>query len=67
MRLLHIEQQLLRIGMAARGGDSEEAHRLEDRLYVDVLSEIAKAQNDQGELARAALRSRELQFGRWCA
>jgi hypothetical protein len=67
MRLLHVEQALLRIGMAARSGDSEEAHALEDKLYVAVLTEVAKGDCYHSELARAALRSKELQFGRWCA
>lgn len=65
MRLLHVEQALLRIGMAARGGDSEHAHMLEDELFVDVLTEIAKGETYHSELARAALKSRELQFARW--
>ncbi len=67
MRLLHVEQALLRIGMAARGGDSEKAHALEDKLYRDVLAEVAKTETYCGELARAALKSKELEFGRWCA
>lgn len=67
MRLLHVEQALLRIGKAALAGDSELAHRLEDKLYEDVLREVGKSADYNGELARAALKSRELKFGRWCA
>jgi hypothetical protein len=66
VRLLHVYQALVRIGNAARD-DAEKAHALEDELYRDVLTEIAKHENDAGELARAALRSRELNFSRWTA
>jgi hypothetical protein len=67
MRLLHVEQYLLRIGMAARNGDAEAAHKLEDELYHAVLIEVGKTETYVGELARAALKSRDLKFGRWCA
>jgi hypothetical protein len=66
MRLLHVEQALLRIGMAAKT-DPEAAHGLEDKLYRDVLEEVAKGESYGAELARAALRSRELMFPRRCA
>jgi hypothetical protein len=67
VRLLAIEQFLIRIGLAAKSGDSEAAHKLEDELYHGVLVEIAKGESHAAELARAALRSRELTFKRYCA
>lgn len=67
MRVLHIHQRLIGIAKAAREGDAEMAHSLENRLFVDVLTEIARAENDQGQLAREALRSRELKFQRYTA
>lgn len=67
MRLLHVEQMLLRVGIAAKSGDTERAHALEDELYHAVLVEIAKGETYAAELARAALRSRQLTFKRHCA
>lgn len=67
MRLLHVHQRLIGVAKAAAAGDAESAHDLEDKLFVDVLTEIAKGEGDAAELAKAALRSRELEFPRWCA
>jgi Ser/Thr protein kinase RdoA (MazF antagonist) len=67
MRLIHAEQYLLKIAIAAHSGDTERAHALEDELYHAVLVEIAKGESYAAELARAALRSRQLTFKRYCA
>lgn len=45
--------------------DDEKAHGLEDSLWESVLVSIAHgAKNAQG-LARAALKTRLIKFGRW--
>jgi hypothetical protein len=51
-------------------GDHEQAHRLEDRLYKDVLAAIAadpKAPGTTARLAKAALETQHLNFKRWYA
>lgn len=67
MRVLHVHQRLISIANAAKRHDPEHAHSLEDKLFIDVLTEIAKGEGDAAELAKAALRSRELEFPRWTA
>lgn len=54
--------------------DPEAAHSLEDALFVDILEAICASWPLSGmtpELAKglalAALRSREIDFPRWCA
>ena len=43
-------------------GDDEVQHSLEDDLYFDLLKYFA----DQGnELAKEAIKSRDISFGRW--
>lgn len=59
--------------IAAKAGDDESAHSLEDDLYTAVLEHIAEniRRRDGGPapwvLARAALKARQIQFHRWCA
>lgn len=65
MTLRDIDKTLIAIGAAALRRDFESAHSLEDKLFRDVLAEIAKGKGPQGELAGAALKSRELAFARW--
>lgn len=48
-------------------GDSEEAHSLEDELHWDVLGVIALGAENARELANAAMKTREIEFERWCA
>jgi hypothetical protein len=53
---------------AAAREDAEELHATEDALYADVLSAIAKGKcEDPGACARAALKTRDIQFERYCA
>ncbi len=47
--------------------DDEAAHSREDRLWEDVLTAIAKADCPEAKLALAALETRHIEFGRWCA
>lgn len=49
--------------------DAEQAHTLEDRMYVKTLQFIAAnpSHPDIGEMAREALKAHDLPFPRWCA
>jgi len=52
----------------AAATDAEHAHGLEDDLWMDVLRAIAAGRCDEPRVcAKAALRSRDIEFGRWCA
>lgn len=58
----------------AESGDPEMAHGLEDDLYVDVLRDIAEAEQWDAEdvvrwkaMARLALTVKEMDFSRWYA
>lgn len=49
-------------------GDDEGAHAAEDELYADVLTAIATdVALDPKEMARAALKTSGIHFGRWYA
>ena len=65
MTLRDIDKTLIAIGAAALRRDFESAHALEDKLFRDVLAEIAKGKNLHSLLAKNALKSRELAFARW--
>jgi hypothetical protein len=43
------------------------AHADEDALYLDVLTAIANGAENPAELALAALKTRDIDFARWCA
>ncbi len=47
--------------------DYEKAHSLEDQLYLEVLQEAAKGNPEAYALARAALKSKKLDFERYSA
>lgn len=49
----------------AQADDPEVAHVMEDRLWFEVLSVMA--QWDGCEIAAEALKTREIEFPRWCA
>lgn len=51
----------------AKEGDDEWQHVLEGKLYIDVLEAIAEGDLYAKELAREALKARELDFSRWYA
>lgn len=65
LTLAEIEQKAAEIEAAAH--DPESAHSLEDELREQVLQTIADGCADPQALARAALKTRELDFERWCA
>ncbi len=48
-------------------GDDEAAHSEEDALHRKVLGEIASDEGRAAELAAAALKTRGIDFQRWCA
>lgn len=51
----------------AETGDDEAAHAREDALHVDVLAWIALNGDEASrELAKVALRTHDIVFGRWC-
>lgn len=51
----------------AMAGDEEVAHSMEDQLAADVLRSIADGDGDPVSLAAECLRTREIEFPRWCA
>lgn len=72
MRVEDVEARIAEIMREA--GDPETQHAMEDSLYADVLAEIVR-QGLEGRqdadpphaLSEAALKTRELEFPRWCA
>ncbi|MFI2078531.1 hypothetical protein [Streptomyces triculaminicus] len=66
--LLTVEDVARRLAeIAHQQHDDEAAHGLEDQLYADVLLAIAAGAPNAEILAAAALRSKTLDFARWCA
>ncbi len=48
--------------------DNEVAHNLEDDLYEEFIKHIAKTgNNEQREMARAVLKTKQIEFERWMA
>lgn len=47
--------------------DDEMAHSEEDRIHREVLEGIANGAPNPAGLAALALKTRELDFSRWCA
>jgi hypothetical protein len=62
-----VEREVARIESAR--GDDEIAHTLEDDLHQDVLRAIATGdhEDEPSALAEAALKTRAIDFSRWCA
>lgn len=67
MDVTHVQQRVQGIAEVAR--DYERAHGLEDDLFAEVLEHIAQTSTDPRAraLAGAALRTRTIQFDRYCA
>lgn len=61
------EVEIKVIEIAAKQLDSEAAHSMEDDLWRMVLTQIAVGHPDPSSLAKAALKTTELDFARWCA
>lgn len=47
--------------------DDERAHEREKRLWEDVLESVAAGSPDSAALAAAALKTIDIDFGRWFA
>lgn len=60
-----VEKRVAQIASVA--SDDEVAHIKEDGLWLEVLHVIAQGSPLSRELATAALKTRELDFARWCA
>lgn len=66
--MITIEEVEARVRMVeSRKDDNESAHGIEDDLYEDVLRAIAEGSPEATALARAALKSKDVDFARWCA
>lgn len=46
--------------------DDEAAHAAEDTLYEEVLKAVADGHPDSKKIAKIALRTKSLNFQRWC-
>ena len=46
--------------------DNEACHSAEDSLYYSVIEAIASGVDNPEELAQEALRTKHIDFGRWC-
>ncbi|PEH04339.1 hypothetical protein CP356_05705 [Lactobacillus sp. UMNPBX5] len=47
--------------------DFEGAHELEDDLYEAVLKEVVSGNPESKEMAREALKTKQIDFARYCA
>lgn len=47
--------------------DDEAAHAMEDRLYEDVFRMIALGVDAPEQYAKAVLKTKKIDFERWCA
>lgn len=65
MTICEINKRLREIKKYANRGDRESAHIEEDRLHEDVLKAISNGSPNPAALAKAALRSKKLDFERW--
>lgn len=50
-----------------KGADPELAHGNEDYLYQKVLEEVVKGNPRARKMAELALKTKQLDFPRWCA
>lgn len=65
---LHVvRRRVAEIAEAAESGDFGRAHALEDLMRDEVLEAIGRNTSNAPALARAALRSRAIDFPRRCA
>lgn len=48
-------------------GDFEMAHEMEDDLYKDVLKEVVAGNPEAQVMAREALKTKQIDFARYCA
>lgn len=62
-----LRERLVTIEQYAQAGDHEAAHVKEDELFKDVLIAIALDPYNAKTLAFLALKSRAIEFRRWCS
>ena len=68
MKIATARQRIGAIRRAAKSGDDETAHRLEDAFRADVLTAIANLETDApSQLAAVAISTSRIAFQRWCA
>lgn len=68
MTLEEVKLAVREIQAAAKEGDYEKAHSLEDQLYHSVLLSLATTMiSRHSDMAKMALRTQELKFDRHCA
>ena len=48
-------------------GDSETAHLMEDELYAQVLGAVVAGHPEAKQMARYALKTKDISFARWYA
>ena len=66
MTVAEVKERLREI--AAKRGDDENAHGMEDELHQDVLRAVAEGRcSDAAGCAAEALKSLDIDFARWCA
>jgi len=67
MKVSDVEKDVAEIEAMKR--DDEMAHSFEDALYEKVLIAIRDREpgDDPADLAKAALKTQEIEFARWCA
>lgn len=60
-------KQLVELTINNAKSDSELAHSNEDLLYWSVLDAVANGNPNAVEMAKEALKTKEIDFPRWCA
>lgn len=67
LTVTHIDSAILRLTALATGVRlrNEEAHLLEDAIYVGALRAVAAGHPDAAALAAAALRADTVDYDRW--
>ena len=60
-------KQLVELIIKNAKSDPKLAHSNEDSLYWSVLDAVANGNPNAVEMAKEALKSKEIEFARWCA
>lgn len=60
-------KQLVELTTKNAKSDPELAHSNEDSLYWSVLDAVANGNPNAIDMAKEALKSKEIEFARWCA
>jgi hypothetical protein len=55
------------VAALAEDKDDEAAHAAEDALHQSVLKAIADGAKAPADLAKAALKTKNIKFSRWCS